>query len=445
MRLIKSKPQTAEQAENYNRYGLAILITGTLCFLVQLVQTVADFYSLYPPFNQKFIVSSPMYGNMAAVALALVIPAFIAFATHFLYGLGLSMFFNGKYKSPDTVLFIVVCIAGVAFAFGQYFVSTEGGKNAAVENFGYKANTRQESEADNIYSMELSTANSMFRSDSSVIADKYKGAIANAEARINSAKDSDKNWLRGNLSKIQMKMADEMSPGQNARLKAINGATERKNNGLKNIQTGNEKELLKQDADAQKYSTAGQWIAIILIPLFAFLKWLNSKFNHICGIEIQVVASEHDFEQSIWGKMWYAISDAATGQLNNVAVHLHDRFKPKELKRFNDPAHIGVIEFAANTIEGNTPSLVAASADADKKPSKIGFDVPNDISQNIRIQGGTVNVSSVKSCLHCGEALVNTKHWNRQYCDDECRNEGYTARTGKTTKIYKKLQREKEL
>lgn len=444
MRLIKTKPQTAEQLENYNRYGLAIVITATLGVLVQLLQMIADFYSLYPPFLKKFAAASPQYGGAMAIVIALAIPGLIAYATHFLYGLSLSMFFNGKYKKPDTILFAIVCIAGVLFAGAQYYVSTEGGKNAATENFGYKANLRSDSEADNMYQMEVSTATTLFRADSSTIAQNYAGQIGNAETRLRTAKEADKNWLRKELSDVQAKKGKEMKAIQDVRNKAVQEAMDRKKATLSDIKAHNGKEVGKADTDEEKYSTAGKWVAIILIPLFAFLKWLNSKFNHICGIEIQVVSSEHDFDTSIWGKMWYAISDAAKGQMNNAAVFVHDKFRPKTLHKFADPG-VQIVQFKTPdfTQTATTTPLTTASNDNEKKPTKIGFDTVKDTSENYQKIGGTVNVSSEKNCLHCGEKLENSKHWNRQYCDDDCRNEAYTTRTGKVTKIYKSQQKAK--
>lgn len=503
MRLIKTKPQTEAQLENYNRYGLAIIITATLGVLVQLLQMIADFYSLYPPFLKKFVAASPQYGGVMAAVVALAIPGLIAFATHFLFQLSLQMYFNGKYKSPDTVLFAIVCISGALFAGAQYYVSTEGGKNAATENFGYKANLRNESEVDNMYQMEVSTATTLFRADSSTIAQNYVGQLQNAQSRLNNGKEAEKNWLRGQLSAVQAEKANEMKAIQNVRNKAVNEAMERKKATLSEIKAHNGKEVGKADMDEEKYSTAGKWVAIILIPLFAFLKWLNSKFNHICGIEIQVVSSEHDFDTSIWGKMWYAISDALKGQLNNGAVWLHDKFRPKELYKFADPG-MEIVQFKTNEMLNNTHSTQVVTASNDTRPV-VGFKLPekkdnppqpeikqkferetvdgkvqvtahfetvppfviqfdNDAAadkwerhihpdvpidkktmaenavQNANIQVGTVTVLSDANCLNCSKPLLNSRSHKRQYCDTKCRNEAYTQRTGKTVKLFKSKQ-----
>jgi len=440
MRIIKTMPQTEAQIENYNRYGAAILITGTLAFLVQIIQTVADFYSLYPPFYKKFLAASPQYGNAMAIMIAIAIPGLIAFATHFLYGLALSMYFNKKYKNPDTILFGIVCLAGLVFAGGQYYVSTEGGKNAAIENFSYKASLKDESEADKMYDSEASQANILFRSDSTLISESYSGQIATAQTRINNADDKDKNWLRNQLNIIQAKKAEEMKAIQGVRNAAISSALSRKNNSLSSISGYNTKEQQKQDLEETKYSEAGKWVAIILIPLFAFLKWLNSKFNHICGIEIQIVSSEHDFEDSILGKLWYAVNDSIKGQMNNFAVWIHTKLKPKEIRKFGEIA-TGLIEFNSNGINStaNNTGLVMASNE-EKKPKKIGFVDTEDTSVNYQEIKGTVNVSNEKKeCLHCGKELHGV-HWLQKYCndnDDYCKFEAYKNRTGKTLKIHK--------
>jgi len=353
-----------------------------IVLVVKLAAMLFSIFAGYFYFNNLFIslLNSPFWAKVFAGINLLLIEVLTAIA--------ISKFFKfvirGTFRTAIPVLFIVIALFSISF-----ISSTNG------------LALRQSTKVDNIESIE-----NQYNYKAEVVKAEYHDHINIIKARIKDEQSNPQGWTGGKRTSL---LKDQL-----LRIDSYYADLKSRSNELKTQLSSleNEYQMEKQANNGKMQNESDKFydiVAIVMILIFLVNGLLMFFYSRIFD-EREAQLSKIEIITEI-GEEMQAKTDSLIENAINTRFSLY-------FEAFDTQAKRPII--TEPNIKEITPQIGFISTGA------------KDIRQNDNRR----SPSSDRQCKHC-ETSFDFKHWNKQFCSDECRIAFWEAKNpGK--KIYRK-------
>jgi predicted nucleic acid-binding Zn ribbon protein len=185
------------------------------------------------------------------------------------------------------------------------------------------------------------------------------------------------------------------------------------------------------------------WFTIICLFIFVLSVTLDEIHKKGSGIKEAVLPTQYDFSPGIFSEMYNAIKERWNYLIRNKIKRFSESTPNPPLPITPSPLYDAeklkqkryVLEYSdinsngnklkISTSEGDLKNIRANISDINSNPSSNGKNINNGDRSTVSVEG-----KNIRHCKNCGQSF-SYKHWNKQYCSEECRIENWEKRTGK--------------
>ena len=484
MKLFKSLP-TQNGTAFFDRYANLIHTLTKFGVIAQFITGLAEIgiiYSLiYPSINDLFpsvayhvaITGSLLAASILQVGLKLVFP----------YSVRAVLF--RRFIGLDLALSIAIFLLTIALLSVSVLLSYKGSQDI-IETAIAPPAEKTTAAADSLRATAEQTANAIFKTDSATIETKYKGKLEATESSYDNQIANVEKWSKGKravslraekvtkLATLQSDKAIEIETKATERKAAINRAMDRNDSEVKAITTDNSEAKAASEKRKGKYKNYVGFFTFFCYVFFLLAFVLDEIYKKGAGIEEKPIPHQRHFSASLFSELSEAVkaridtffrtriykfsNNTKASPLPVALDSLYD-YKADALKNVHsiesEPTEAKVITLptkplrATGKLKDDTPKKDDTEP---KKSRQIGFNV--DEKETVENAKTAADITAavylekpqpkMKNCEWCN-AQFEYVVYNKKYCCDDCKQQAWTAKSGKKFNIeLKKKERLKK-
>lgn len=403
--LIQKYAKNQYKTHSFLRENRAILL------LVAVFKVATAIISIYAGYNYFFNLIYQLIDSIAVVTISSIFLLLIVeLLTALFLGKMFKFFLKRLYKTS------VFYFIGVLVMFTISFISSTNG---------------------------LATKRSQLADNTTVIVDKYKvqtdnikndysARIEQISNEIESIKTNPGGWVGGKPIRLTTKQQAEIKNYHNE-IAQLRNEQKQELNELKQAQ-----QIELKNNDLHTKNEASKYYNFVMIVMFVqflcsgVLMYFYSRIYEANNKQEVTNELVTDFSGKIINGVERKINTTIKQVIEfyNTALELDE---PEQYKALSIAAENKKTDNAKQS-ENNEPDNEKSEPNEPKKEvHKIGFRFENSVENDHRLNVHRSN-SKTRICKYCGTEFFY-KHWNKQYCNDECRKKAWEQRTG--TKLNK--------
>lgn len=486
----------------FNRYATLVPTLFKLGFIAQLISALTEigiiYAIIYASLNEFWPKMAPAVAGAGAIIgaglLEIGLRKFVPYSVR-------AVLFR-RFSGLDLVMsiFILTVAAGLLFASGS--LSFKGAKNM-VEAIAPDLKERTTAAADSLYQAAQTSTHREWRRDSAAITDRYTRQIKSRRAAWESkvklgwrdyykykslekstgqSYASRKQSVRAkiaqteadrdvDLAALEDRQAAELTAALDRSRVAIDDARQKWTAGKTEIAAFNLKQADKAENKVDRYGGGLAWFTILCLCVFVCSIILHEVYHKGAKIEERAEPTPYHFQQSILadfsqavGNKWQYFARSLIQRLEEKtpppplptapsALYDFDGLEQQKLKIvYRQDGELPVIhlsprQLGSQSITSKQTAEFNQDVKLQQKEELAGKEVQDNLANSDRYNDDRYQEQNkTRKCKYCSQSFTY-KHWNKQFCNDECRLEYHAQKHGGQKYdpgIYKRKRKRKQ-
>lgn len=475
MKSLKGLPTIQDFFETYAFLIKAIRRSG---YAAQVVSGLTEIGGIFSAAYVSLLPIFPQYALYAAGTIAVIGTAVIEIGLRVLLPHTVDAVLYKRFAGLYLPMTIAIWLCTVVLLAASGVLSFQNSKTI-VKEYMPDAEQLVTTSQDSAWNTERASLSALFSQDSAMIAGRYESLIQAEKAafagRIQAAKTDLQNIRRkesrmgqsyasqkddaraaiatleadaaGKVAALQAALSDELSQARKSYLDGLQGKERRYFASVDSVGAINQAAIDERAGTVSTYGSGLAWFTIVALFVLVVSIILDRIHRKGSGIKETVELSQYDVNPHWWVNLQHAVSERFNHFMQSRITAFADKTPPAPLpakpSELYSPSQLANIQITLKVDQDGATDEEGNVVYIQPKRRAIGFNVKNDDNghRNARAredgEGNNAESSKVRQCGNCGQTF-EFKHWNAQYCSEQCRITAWQNRTGRKLRKSKK-------